>query len=230
MHSAACRHRTNRSFKPIPPPDVVFLRTVAPASPHPLPGATDVFFDILASDDQFSFDVQKRSHQGMIMGKMRDSHLKPDFLQQIYLTTVIFIDLHLCVCPYSGVVRQVKPIIGSRDSSIVLEVAMNYVKSGVISHRNIVVIHVFISEFWFWSGPRSNSWRRISGMTEKPGKFFSFSVLISGGATFITLGIWEHFCCWSRCIRDEINHWIWFFCNMHWKQFQTLSPNYYLRN
>lgn len=93
--------------------DIVFLRTVAVAHPAPIPGATDVFFDIVAADDQLSFDVQKRSHQGMIM----------------------------------GVVRQVKPIIGPRD--LVLEVAMNYVKSGVVSHRNVVIIHVFISEFWF---------------------------------------------------------------------------------
>lgn len=89
------------------------MRTLAAANPAPLPGATDVFFDILSADDQFSFDVEKRSHQGMIM----------------------------------GVVRQIKPIIGPRD--LVLEVAMNYVKSGIISHRNVVIIHVFISEFWF---------------------------------------------------------------------------------
>ncbi|KAG8005693.1 Fibulin-1 [Nibea albiflora] len=95
------------------PEDIVFLRTVAPANPAPLPGATDVFFDILAADDQQSFDVEKRSHQGIII----------------------------------GVVRQVKPIIGPRD--LVVKVAMNYVKAGVISHRNIVVVHVFISEFWF---------------------------------------------------------------------------------
>lgn len=95
------------------PEEIVFLRTLAAANPAPLPGATDVFFDILSADDQFSFDVEKRSHQGMIM----------------------------------GVVRQIKPIIGPRD--LVLEVAMNYVKSGIISHRNVVIIHVFISEFWF---------------------------------------------------------------------------------
>uniref|UniRef100_UPI0037E707F9 fibulin-1-like n=1 Tax=Semicossyphus pulcher TaxID=241346 RepID=UPI0037E707F9 len=95
------------------PEEIVFLRTVAPANPAPLPRATDVFFDILASDDQFSFDVQKRSHLGMVM----------------------------------GVVRQVKPIIGPRD--LLLKVAMNYVKSGIISHSNIVVIRVIISEFWF---------------------------------------------------------------------------------
>ncbi|KAM6895772.1 fibulin-1-like [Xenentodon cancila] len=46
-----------------------------------------------------------------------------------------------------GVIRQVKPIAGPRE--LVLEVTMNYVLSGVISQQNIVVIHVFISEFWF---------------------------------------------------------------------------------
>ncbi|XP_056132659.1 fibulin-1-like [Lampris incognitus] len=47
----------------------------------------------------------------------------------------------------TGIVRLVKPITGPRD--IVVEVAMNYVKSGVFSHRNIIVIHIFISEFSF---------------------------------------------------------------------------------
>ncbi|CAB1412372.1 unnamed protein product [Pleuronectes platessa] len=44
-----------------------------------------------------------------------------------------------------GVVRQVKPIIGPRDLEVT--VAMNYVKSGAISHQNVVVIRIFISEF-----------------------------------------------------------------------------------
>ncbi|KAG7455867.1 hypothetical protein MATL_G00245500 [Megalops atlanticus] len=46
-----------------------------------------------------------------------------------------------------GVVRQVKPITGPRH--IVLKLAMNYVVSGVVSHRNIVNVHIFVSEFWF---------------------------------------------------------------------------------
>uniref|UniRef100_A0A8D0AL22 Fibulin-1 n=1 Tax=Sander lucioperca TaxID=283035 RepID=A0A8D0AL22_SANLU len=95
------------------PEEIIFLQTVTAANPAPLPEATSVFFDILAADEQFSFDVEKRSHKGMI----------------------------------TGVVRQVKPITGPRDFE--LKVAMNYVKSGVISHSNAVIIHVFISEFWF---------------------------------------------------------------------------------
>uniref|UniRef100_H3C2H5 Fibulin-1 n=1 Tax=Tetraodon nigroviridis TaxID=99883 RepID=H3C2H5_TETNG len=43
-----------------------------------------------------------------------------------------------------GVIQQVKPIIGPAD--LVLQVAINYVQSGVISHRNIVFIHIFISD------------------------------------------------------------------------------------
>ncbi len=43
------------------------------SNPAPLHGAADVFFDMLAADDQFSFDVQKRSHQGMILGKRKES-------------------------------------------------------------------------------------------------------------------------------------------------------------
>ncbi|KAM9705554.1 fibulin-1-like [Menidia menidia] len=46
-----------------------------------------------------------------------------------------------------GVIRQLKPVVGPR--ALVLEVTMNYVQSGVISQKNIVIIHVFISEFWF---------------------------------------------------------------------------------
>lgn len=77
MHVVVYVYHTNRNFKPTLPPDIVFLRTVAAANPAPIPGATDVFFDILAADDQLSFDVQKRSHQGMIMGKRRKYHSEP---------------------------------------------------------------------------------------------------------------------------------------------------------
>ncbi|XP_034382533.1 fibulin-1-like isoform X2 [Cyclopterus lumpus] len=95
------------------PKEIVSLQTAAVANNAHLHGATQVSFDILVADDRFSFDVVKRSYNGMVM----------------------------------GTVRQVKPIVGPRD--IVLEVAMNYVKSGHLSHRNIVVINVFISKFWF---------------------------------------------------------------------------------
>ncbi|XP_065133436.1 fibulin-1 isoform X1 [Paramisgurnus dabryanus] len=46
-----------------------------------------------------------------------------------------------------GVVRQVKPLVGSL--STVLKLAMNYVTNGVVSHRNIINVHIFVSEFWF---------------------------------------------------------------------------------
>uniref|UniRef100_A0A803TVP2 Fibulin-1 n=1 Tax=Anolis carolinensis TaxID=28377 RepID=A0A803TVP2_ANOCA len=46
-----------------------------------------------------------------------------------------------------GVVRQVKPIIGPFYATLKLE--MNYVVGGVVSHRNIVNVHIFVSEYWF---------------------------------------------------------------------------------
>uniref|UniRef100_A0A3B5ANB0 Fibulin 1 n=1 Tax=Stegastes partitus TaxID=144197 RepID=A0A3B5ANB0_9TELE len=46
-----------------------------------------------------------------------------------------------------GVIRQVKPIIGPKE--LVLEVSMNYVKSGIIFQRSVIMVHVFISEFSF---------------------------------------------------------------------------------
>ncbi|XP_064174821.1 fibulin-1-like isoform X1 [Anguilla rostrata] len=46
-----------------------------------------------------------------------------------------------------GVVRQVRTITGPKY--IILKLAMNYVVSGVVSHRNIVNVHIFVSEFWF---------------------------------------------------------------------------------
>ncbi|XP_010885442.2 fibulin-1 isoform X1 [Esox lucius] len=95
------------------PEEVVFLKTMAPSNPSPFSQSADVFFDILATDNKFSFDVVKRSQNDMIM----------------------------------GVVRQVKPITGPQN--VMLELAMNYVKGGIVSHRNIVVVHIFISEFWF---------------------------------------------------------------------------------
>uniref|UniRef100_A0A3B3XXL9 Fibulin-1 n=1 Tax=Poecilia mexicana TaxID=48701 RepID=A0A3B3XXL9_9TELE len=46
-----------------------------------------------------------------------------------------------------GVIRQIKPVLGPKE--LILEVTMKYVQSGVVSQQNIVLIHVFISEFWF---------------------------------------------------------------------------------
>ncbi|KAJ6668450.1 hypothetical protein lerEdw1_011932 [Lerista edwardsae] len=46
-----------------------------------------------------------------------------------------------------GVVRQVKPIVGPFYATLKLE--MNYVVGGVVSHRNIVNVHIFVSEYWF---------------------------------------------------------------------------------
>uniref|UniRef100_A0A3Q3J531 Fibulin-1 n=1 Tax=Monopterus albus TaxID=43700 RepID=A0A3Q3J531_MONAL len=112
-------HLITHSFLSLPafrdfsgPEEIVFLRTITAANHAHLPGATDISFEMLAADDQASFDVVKRSHQGTIM----------------------------------GVVRQVKPVTGPRD--LVLKVALNYIRSGVISYRNFVIIHVFISEYW----------------------------------------------------------------------------------
>ncbi|KAM6986675.1 fibulin-1-like isoform 1-T1 [Aplochiton taeniatus] len=95
------------------PEEIVFLRTMAQANPTSSTGTSDVIFDIIAADDQNSFDVVKRLDHDMII----------------------------------GVVRQVKPITGPKN--IVLKVAMSYRKSSNISHRNIVIVNIFISEFWF---------------------------------------------------------------------------------
>ncbi|XP_077325480.1 fibulin-1 isoform X1 [Lithobates pipiens] len=46
-----------------------------------------------------------------------------------------------------GVVRQIKPIVGPFHATLKLE--MNYVVGGVLSHRNIVNVNIFVSEFWF---------------------------------------------------------------------------------
>uniref|UniRef100_G1PPV2 Fibulin-1 n=1 Tax=Myotis lucifugus TaxID=59463 RepID=G1PPV2_MYOLU len=46
-----------------------------------------------------------------------------------------------------GVVRQVRPIVGPFHA--VLKLEMNYVVGGVVNHRNIVNVHIFVSEYWF---------------------------------------------------------------------------------
>ncbi|XP_028934991.1 fibulin-1 isoform X2 [Ornithorhynchus anatinus] len=46
-----------------------------------------------------------------------------------------------------GVVRQVRPIVGPFHA--VLKLEMNYVLGGVVSHRNVVHVHIFVSEYWF---------------------------------------------------------------------------------
>ncbi|MEQ2211876.1 hypothetical protein XENOCAPTIV_019096 [Xenoophorus captivus] len=45
------------------------------------------------------------------------------------------------------VIRQIKPVMGPKE--LVLEVTMKYVQSGVVSQQNLVLIHIFISKFWF---------------------------------------------------------------------------------
>ncbi|XP_042523280.1 fibulin-1 [Dipodomys spectabilis] len=46
-----------------------------------------------------------------------------------------------------GVVRQVRPIVGPFHA--VLKLGMSYVVEGVVSHRNVVNVHIFVSEYWF---------------------------------------------------------------------------------
>ncbi|XP_068958353.1 fibulin-1 isoform X1 [Petaurus breviceps papuanus] len=46
-----------------------------------------------------------------------------------------------------GVVRQVRPIVG--PFYVTLKLEMNYVVGGVVSHRNVVNVHIFVSEYWF---------------------------------------------------------------------------------
>ncbi|XP_051545941.1 fibulin-1-like isoform X2 [Myxocyprinus asiaticus] len=46
-----------------------------------------------------------------------------------------------------GVVRQVKLLAG--PFSTILKLAINYVTNGVVSHRNIINVHIYVSEFWF---------------------------------------------------------------------------------
>ncbi|XP_044535214.1 fibulin-1-like [Gracilinanus agilis] len=46
-----------------------------------------------------------------------------------------------------GVVRQVRPIVGPYYATLKLE--MNYVVGGMVSHRNVVNVHIFVSKYWF---------------------------------------------------------------------------------
>ncbi|XP_051911262.1 fibulin-1-like [Hippocampus zosterae] len=93
------------------PQEIAILRTSLPA--HYANGDFDVVFEMLKTDDHYSYDVVKRVYQGYVI----------------------------------GVVRQVRPIAGPRD--LELQVALNFIKPGFVSHRNIVVINIIISEFSF---------------------------------------------------------------------------------
>uniref|UniRef100_A0A8D0LCE3 Fibulin-1 n=1 Tax=Sphenodon punctatus TaxID=8508 RepID=A0A8D0LCE3_SPHPU len=48
---------------------------------------------------------------------------------------------------YMDGMTVVKPIVGPFHAILKLE--MNYVMGGVVSHRNIVNVHIFVSEYWF---------------------------------------------------------------------------------
>ncbi|XP_072309629.1 fibulin-1-like [Eucyclogobius newberryi] len=103
------------------PEEIVFLRTATGAGAAPSPGAGAAPSPGAAD---VVFDIQSA-----------DDRSSFDVIKGTYQGMVM------------GVVRQVKPIAGPKE--VVVEVAMNYVKSGVVSHRNIVEIHVFISALWF---------------------------------------------------------------------------------
>ncbi|XP_015245735.1 PREDICTED: fibulin-1 [Cyprinodon variegatus] len=95
------------------PEEIIILWTATEAKPDLLPDEPNVFFEILATDELRSFDVIKRSQNGMIV----------------------------------GVIRQIKPVMGPKE--LVLEVNMKYLKAGVISQQNVILIHVYISKYWF---------------------------------------------------------------------------------
>ena len=154
-----CISQTNWKYKPILPSEIVFLRTLTAENPIPILGAMDVFFDIVSGNEHFSFDVQKRSHQGMIMGKKEEAGT----------CRCVICEFHSLIprpCPPAGVVRQLKPVPGPVNIS--LEVAMNYIKSGVISHCNIVFIHIFISELWFWDQHATGSIASVQWQKQLP--------------------------------------------------------------
>lgn len=72
MHSVVHYYQTNTNFQPILPTEILFLQSnVAASYPH-VYGATDVSFKMLVADDQSSFDVVKRSHGGMFVGKFKE--------------------------------------------------------------------------------------------------------------------------------------------------------------
>uniref|UniRef100_A0A8C5PJH2 Fibulin-1 n=1 Tax=Leptobrachium leishanense TaxID=445787 RepID=A0A8C5PJH2_9ANUR len=69
--------------------------------------------------------------------RIADGNLRDSFdIQKRYIDGMIV-----------GVVRQVRPIVGPFQTTLKLE--MNYLMGGVESHRNIVNVHIFVSEFWF---------------------------------------------------------------------------------
>lgn len=77
-HFVVCLYQSNKNFKPIRPTEIIFLRTSVAAHPAPLPGGTDVFFEIVDPDEQFHdcFVVVKHFHQGKIIGKRLECHLE----------------------------------------------------------------------------------------------------------------------------------------------------------
>ncbi|XDV53524.1 hypothetical protein PO909_022002 [Leuciscus waleckii] len=97
----------------------------------------EIVYDILEGNVQNSFDIIKRLDHGMIVG-----HFEKLTKRFFGVQTVI-----VGVLSHKGVVRQVKPLVG--PVSTVLKLAMNYVTNGVVSHRNIINVHIYVSEFWF---------------------------------------------------------------------------------
>lgn len=68
-------------------------------------------------------------------------------LQKNNITEEVCWCFSLSLCP-PGVVRQIKPLVG--PLSTVLKLSMRNISHQGESGQNIINVHVFVSEFWFW--------------------------------------------------------------------------------
>ncbi|RXN34862.1 fibulin-1 isoform X1 [Labeo rohita] len=132
------------------PEEIVFLRSPTPS--HLLHmDSPEIVYDILEGNVQNSFDIIKRVDHGMIVGHF-EKLTKRFFAVQTVIVGALshkgyWEGQAFRVYRNVGVVRQVKPLVG--PLSTVLKLAMNYVTNGVVSHRNIINVHIYVSEFWF---------------------------------------------------------------------------------
>lgn len=120
------------------------------ADPGPDPSYAYVSFVIKVLRQiqfRFCFDVQMRSFDGYIMGKEYHPPSHTRWFKQIYFTISLIISFCVHVSSHPGVVRQLNPIPGPR--SIDLDVEIQYMKYGLMTHSSEVFIHVIVSEFSF---------------------------------------------------------------------------------
>lgn len=99
-------------------------------------------FDCMSMSEEF-FEIRELCHQNNLLWCTNGEKKGKSWTFNNHIQAYF----HLFLFP-PGVVRQMKPLIG--PLSTVLKLSMRNLSTQGDSGQNIINVHVFVSEFWFW--------------------------------------------------------------------------------